>query len=209
MYNSYEKGVTPMATKKRVIDKELRTEIAKEKCYEIMDYLMVHFDDSKDIHYNYYFDTPDFSLAERDITLRERTIRKENDTSYHLTLRVPTIDKDTYVEYHQRLSEKEMRLLIYNNKLPEGEIKDLDSIHGGSVKNVNMIRVNRINAPYKDIKIYFDKISHRGKTHYEIGTKIDTSGDLPKDARTKQFKDLLESFGVAFKQAKRRSKKFQ
>lgn len=209
MYNTSEKGVTLMAKRKRVIDKELRTELAKEKCYEIMDYLMVQFTDTNDIHFNYYFDTPDFSLAERDITLRERTIRKENHTSYHLTLRVPTIEKDTYLEYHQQLNEKDMRLLIYNNKLPDGEIKDLNSIHGGSVKNVNMIRVNRIRAPYKDIEVYFDKISHRGKTHYEIGTKIDTTETLPKDQHAKQFKELLEGFGIAFKQAKRRSKKFQ
>ncbi len=198
-----------MAKKTRVLDKELRTELAKEKCYELMDYLMVQFNDTNDIHFNYYFDTPDFSLAERDITLRERTIRKDNHTSYHLTLRVPTIDKDTYLEYHQRLSEKEMRLLIYNNILPEGEIKDLDSIHGGKVQNVNMIRVNRVRAPYKDIEVYFDKISHHGKTFYEVGTKIDTSSGLDKEAQAKEFKALLESFGIAFKQAKRRSKKFQ
>ncbi len=197
-----------MVQKKRVLDKELRHELTKEECHEIMDYLMVQFSDSKDIHFNYYFDTPDGALAERDITLRMRTIRKENHTSYHLTLKVPTIDEATYLEYHQRLTEREMRRMVYNNELPEGEIKDLDSIHGGNVRNVNMIRVNRVYAKYLDFHVYFDKISHRGRTYYEIGTRIDSSL-VSKDKQSQAFKDLLASFGITFKQTDRRSRKFR
>ena len=198
-----------MPKRTRVIDKELRHELSKEQCYEMMDYLMARFSDKTDIHYNYYFDTPDRSLAKRNITLRERTIRKDGHISYHLTLKIPTIDEDTYLEYHQRLSEKEMRLLVYNDKLPEGEIKELDSIHGGDVRNVNMIRVNRVDATYKDITVFFDKISHRGKTFYEIGTRIDDSGDTSRDEKSEQFVELLNTFGIDFHQAKRRSVKFR
>jgi len=197
-----------MTQRTRVLDKELRQELSKSKCYEIMDFLMVQFTDKKDYHYNYYFDTPDYSLAERDITFRMRTIRRDNHISYHLMLRVPTIDKNTYLEYYQRLNEKQMRLLLYNNVLPEGEIKDLNSIHGGHVRNVNMIRVNRVYAPYKDIEVYFDRISHRGNTYYETGTRI--HADMAtKEEKSKQFKELLGSFGIEFKQAERRSKKYQ
>ncbi len=198
-----------MAEKKRILDKELRHKLTKEQCHEIMDYLMVQFADSKDIHFNYYFDTPDNDLAERDITLRVRTIRKENHTSYHLTLKIPTIDDNTYLEYNQRLSEKEMRRLVYNNKLPEGEIQELTSIHGGDVRNVNMIRVNRITAPYLDFEVYFDKISHRGRTHYEMGTRIDSSKETINEDQAQQFKDLLKSFGIEFKQVGRRSKRYR
>ena len=198
-----------MPKRTRVIDKELRHELSKEQCYEMMDYLMAQFSDKTDIHYNYYFDTPDRSLAKRNITLRERTIRKDGHISYHLTLKIPTIDEDTYLEYHQRLSEKEMRLLVYNDKLPEGEIKELDSIHGGDVRNVNMIRVNRADATYKDIAVFFDKISHRGKTFYEIGARIDDSGETSRDEKSEQFVELLNTFGIDFHQAKRRSVKFR
>ncbi len=204
------KGATQLSEQKRMLDRELRHELSKSQCHEIMDYLMVQFADTKDIHYNYYFDTPDYSLAERDVTLRLRTIRKENNASYFLTLKVPTIDTDTHLEYTQRLSEKEMRLLVYNNHLPEGEIKDLNSIHGGNVQNINMIRVNRVKAPYKDIEVYFDKISHRGKTYYEIGTKIATDKTKPsREERIKQFTGLLKEYGIEYKQARRRSKKYK
>ncbi len=198
-----------MPKRTRMIDKELRHALSKAQCHEIMDYLMVQFTDKKDYHYNYYFDTPEYSLADRDITLRERTIRKEGHISYHLTLKIPTVDENTYLEYHQRLSEKEMRLLLYNNKLPAGEIGELTSIHGGNVQNVNMIRVNRVQAIYKDIEIFFDKISHRGKTFYEIGTRIDHSGEMTKEEKSDQFKELLDAFNIEFKQAKRRSKKYR
>ncbi len=199
-----------MARKTRKLDRELRHELSKAQCHEIMDYLMVQFEDTKDIHFNYYFDTPEYSLAERDITLRLRTVRKENAVSYHLTLKIPTIDPNTYLEYSQTLSEKQMRLLVYNNQLPEGEIKDLNSIHGGHVKNVNMIRVNRITAPYQEIDIFFDKISHRGKTYYEIGTRIDsTLSKQAKETHMSRFTNLLASYNIKFSQAKRRSKKYR
>ncbi len=198
-----------MARKKRTLDKEVRMELTKENCHAIMDYLMVQFTDKQDYHYNYYFDTPERSLEKNDVTLRLRTIRKEGHISYHLTLRVPTIEEETYLEYYQRLSEKQMRLLVYNNKLPDGDIKDLNSVHGGNVQNVNVIRVNRVWAPYKDIDVYFDKISHRGKTHYEVGTKIDSSQTVSGDEKLNEFKELLSTFGIDFKQAKRRSKKFR
>ncbi len=199
-----------MARKKHTLDRELRHELSKAQCHELMDYLMVQFVDTKDIHFNYYFDTPEYSLAERDITFRLRTIRKENAVSYQLTLKIPTIDLDTYLEYNQSLSEKQMRLLVYNNQLPDGEIKDLNSIHGGHVKNVNMIRVNRVTATYRDIEVYFDKISHRGKTYYEVGTRIDSTLDKQtKEKHMAIFKDLLASYNIKFSQAKRRSKKYR
>jgi len=198
-----------MPKRTRAIDTEYRHALTKAQCYEIMDYLQVQFSDKTDIHYNYYFDTPNGQLAERNITLRERTIRKEGHISYHLTLKIPTIDEGTFLEYHQRLSEKEMRLLVYNDKLPDGEIKELDSIHGGDIRNVNMIRVNRVNATYKNVEIFFDKISHRGETFYEVGSKINHSGETSKEEKLSEFKELLKIFKIDFKQAKRRSLKYQ
>ena len=198
-----------MVQEKRILDKELRQEVSKQKCHEIMDYLMVHFTDKKDYHYNYYFDTKNNDLSKRNVTLRLRTIVKDIDISYHLTLKVPTIDSDTYLEYNERLDEKDMRLLAYNNKLPEGEIAELTSIHGGEVKLVNMIKVNRTIALYQDMKIFFDRISHRGETYYEVGVRIDQSkGKSPKEAMTK-FIGLLEKFDITFEHAKRRSIRFR
>lgn len=198
-----------MVQEKRILDKELRQEVSKEKCHEIMDYLMVHFTDKKDYHYNYYFDTKKNDLSKRNVTLRLRTIVKDTDISYHLTLKIPTIDSDTFLEYNERLDEKDMRLLAYNNKLPEGEIIELTSIHGGEVMLVNMIKVNRTIALYQDMKIFFDRISHRGKTYYEIGARIDKSKGKSTDESMKKFVGLLEKFEVTFKQADRRSIRYR
>ena len=198
-----------MVEKRRVLDRELRHTLTEETCHAIMDYLMVEFTDKRDHHYNYYFDTPDRSLSKNNVTLRLRTIVKGHDISYHFTLKVPTIDEDTFLEYHDRLDEKEMRLLAYNNKIPHGEIAELTSIHGGKVELVNMIKVNRVFGMYLDQKIFFDRISHRGKTHYEIGTKIDQSQNGDTERKIKEFKELLQKFDILFKQAERRSIKFR
>ncbi len=198
-----------MVQEKRILDKELRHELSKKECYAIMDYLMAHFSDRKDYHYNYYFDTEDRKLSNRDITLRLRTIVKDNDISYHLTLKIPTIDNDTYLEYNQRLDEKEMRLLAYNNQLPQGEIAELTSIHGGHVQLYNVIKVNRVFALYLDLSVFFDRISHRGNTYYEIGTRIDQVKNDKSKEKIAHFKELLSKFDIEFKQEPRRSKKYR
>ncbi|MFU8786517.1 MAG: CYTH domain-containing protein [Candidatus Izemoplasmataceae bacterium] len=198
-----------MVKENRILDKELRQEVTKEQCHEIMDYLMVHFTDKKDYHYNYYFDTKNNNLTKKDFTLRLRTIVKDNDISYHLTLKIPTIDKDTYLEYNERLDESDMRLLAYNNKLPDGEIKELTSIHGDDVHLVNMIKVTRTIALYQDMKIFFDRISHRGQTHYELGTRIDQSKGVSSKASTDKFIGLLKKFNITYEQAERRSIRYR
>ncbi len=197
-----------MVQEKRILDQELRQELTKTQCHAMMDYLMVQFTDKKDFHYNYYFDTVEGSLEKRDITLRLRTVLKDESISYHLTLKIPTIDSDTYLEYNQRLDERSMRLLAYNNKLPQGEIAELTSIHGGDVKLVNMIKVNRVFALFLDQKVFFDRISHQGETFYEVGTRIDRSG-ASDNSKITNFKNLLSKFGIQFEQAERRSKKFR
>ncbi len=198
-----------MANYTRTLDKEMRHELSKAQCYELMDYLMVQFSDAQDFHYNYYFDTSDGALAKQDITLRQRTIRKDNAFKYIFTLKIPTYEPETYLEYSQKLSERQMRRLVYNNIMPEGEIKDLSSIHGGNVKNVNLIRVSRVTAPYKDLEVFFDRISHRGKTFYEIGTNIESDDWATSTEKAQEFKELLESFGIQYKQTERRSKRFR
>ncbi len=198
-----------MAEKNRVLDKELRHALNEEDCYTIMDFLMVEFSDRKDYHYNYYFDTPERSLSKHNTTLRLRTVVKDHDISYHLTLKVPTIDEDTHLEYHERLDEKEMRLLAYNNKLPHGEIAELTSIHGGKVQLVNVIKVNRVFAMYMDQQVFFDRISHRGRIYFEIGTRIDQTKNGDTERLINQFKGLLNKFDIIFKQAERRSVKFR
>jgi uncharacterized protein YjbK len=125
------------------------------------------------------------------------------------TLKIPTIDMDTFLEYNQSLNEKQMRRLIYNNILPEGEIKDLSSIHGGNVKNVNLIRVSRVRAVYKDIEVFFDRISHRGKNFYEIGTNIESDDWVTSREKAQEFTELLARFAIVYQQAKRRSLRFK
>ncbi|MGM0436467.1 MAG: hypothetical protein ACQEQA_05385, partial [Bacillota bacterium] len=91
----------------------------------------------------------------------------------------------------------------------EGEIKDLSSIHGGNVKNFNLIRVSRVTAPYKDIEVFFDRISHRGKTFYEIGTNIESDDWASSAEKAQEFTELLAKFDIEYKQAERRSKRFR
>lgn len=194
-----------MPAKKRKLGSELRQALSQQECFSLMDYLMVQFNDKKDYHYNYYFDTPDNSLAKRNTTLRLRTIVKEKNIFYELTLKMPTIDENVFLEYHQNLEEVDFRRLAYENKLPKGEIIELTSVHGGKVELKNMIRVNRVAALYQQKKLFFDRISHKGNIHYELVYKIDSSKKEDYEKHLNVLKGLLKKFNISFEQAERRS----
>ncbi|TVP94584.1 MAG: CYTH domain-containing protein [Acholeplasmatales bacterium] len=206
VYNTYiNRGGIRMPAKKRKLGTELRQELSRQECLSLMDYLMVQFNDKKDYHYNYYFDTPNEDLAARNTTLRLRTIVKEKTIFYELTLKIPTIDENVYLEYHQNLEEVDFRRLAYENKLPKGEIAELTSVHGGNVILKNMIRVNRVAALYQQKKLYFDRISHKGNIHYELVYTIDTSKKDEYQKNVNLLKSLLKKFNIQYEQAERRS----
>ena len=189
----------------QTVDTELRHALDKTKAQAMMDDLMVSFSRGQNYHYNYYFDTEDNSLFDRNITLRCRTIIDEDTKQSFLTLKIPSSEAQTYMEHTQELTDTEMRELVYSNILPYGEIKDLTAIHGGQVFKKETIRVSRVIASYLDIDIFFDKITVRGIPHYEIGTKI-SSGPLAKTQEKKQsFIEYLKTFGEEFTPAPRRS----
>ena len=189
----------------QTVDTELRHAADKTVIQAMMDDLMVSFSRGQDYHYNYYFDTDDDSLLNRQITLRCRTIIDEASKRSFLTLKIPASDSQTYMELTQELTDTEMRELVYSNILPYGEIKDLTAIHGGHVLKKQTIRVSRVVAPYIDIDIFFDKITVRGIPHYEIGTKISAGPNQEVDHKKDLFIKFLKTFGETFTPAPRRS----
>lgn len=189
----------------QTVDTELRHALEKTPVQAMMDDLMVTFSRGQNYHYNYYFDTEDDSLFDRDITLRCRTIIDNDYKRSFLTLKIPSPEAQTYMEHTQELTDTEMRELVYSNILPYGEIKDLTAIHGGRVFKKETIRVSRVVAPYKDIDIFFDKITVRGIPYYEVGTKIWAGPNTKIQAKKQLFIDYLKSFGENFTPAPRRS----
>jgi len=189
----------------QTVDTELRHALDKTKAQAMMDDLMVSFSRGQNYHYNYYFDTEDDSLFERNITLRCRTIIDGDTKQSFLTLKIPSSEAQTYMEQTQELTDTEMRELVYSNILPYGEIKDLTAIHGGKVFKKETIRVSRVTALYLDINIFFDKITVRGIPHYEVGTKISAGPNQEISSKKQVFIDYLKSFGEDFTPAPRRS----
>ena len=189
----------------QTVDTELRHALDKTTAQAMMDDLMVSFSRGQNYHYNYYFDTKDDSLFERNITLRCRTIIDGDTKQSFLTLKIPSSEAQTYLEHTQELTDTEMRELVYSNILPYGEIKDLTAIHGGNVFKKETIRVSRVIASYLDIDIFFDKITVRGIPYYEVGTKISAGPNQEISSKKQVFIDYLKSFGEEFTPAPRRS----
>lgn len=191
------------------VDIELRHALDKTTMHAMMDDLMVSFSSGQNYHYNYYFDTEDDQMYHRETILRCRTIIEGAKKQSFLTLKIASPEEDAFVEYTQELTDKEMKEMVYSNILPFGEIKDLTAIHTGHVVKKQTIRVSRVMAPYKDLYLFFDKITVRGIPHYEIGTKISAGPGQDSHAKKTQFFDLLKSFGQTYTQAPRRSDTFR
>lgn len=187
------------------VDKELRHAISKTKAQAMMDELMVSFSMGQNYHYNYYFDTSANDLFKRDIMLRCRTILDNGQKTSALTLKIPSPEASIYLEYHQNLSDNAMEKMVYHNVLPDGEIKDLTAIHGGEVFKRQTIRVSRIYATYKDLDLYFDKITVRGIPSYEIGAKIPSGPFDASSPKQALFFEFLGLFDETYQKAPRRS----
>jgi uncharacterized protein YjbK len=174
----------------------------------MMDDLMVSFSRGQNYHYNHYFDTEDDSLFKRHITLRCRVIIDGDAKKNIFTLKIPSGEFETFVEYHQTLSDEAMQKLVYQNILPDGEIKDLTAIHGGHVIKKQLIWVSRVLAPYQSLTLFFDKINVQGQTYYEMGTRLEALPQADLMGPKEQFYQFLKSFNQIYHPAKRRSYRF-
>lgn len=192
----------------QTVDTELRISLDKTTLQAMMDELMVSFNRGQNYHYNHYFDTKDESLLRRNITLRCRVIIDGDLKKNSLTLKIPSGEFETFVEYHQPLSDEQMQALIYQNELPEGEIKDLTAIHGGHVLKKQLIRVSRVLAAYQSLTLFFDKINVQGETYYEMGTRLNVTPSQDLHDLKEIFYQFLKQFNQTYLPAEKRSYRF-
>ena len=191
------------------LGKELRHELTLKQCQSIMRDLGVAFDETQDEHFNYYFETPQKDLKKRHITLRLRTAIKARETTHTLTLKIPSIETHSFLEYHQNVSEKEKKALVDHHRLPEGEIKDLTAIHGGVVEKVRVIHTLRAYAHVQDMALFFDLITHRGGTFYEIGLKVDSLPGVITQTVIDHFFAYLNRYQMTYTPAPRWSERVE
>ena len=193
---------------RQTVDTELRHVCDKTTMQAMMDELMVSFNRGQNYHYNHYFDTEDESLLKRNITLRCRVIIEGDLKKNIFTLKIPSGEFETFVEYTQPLSDDQMQRLVYQNQIPDGEIKDLTAIHGGNVIKKQLIRVSRVFAPYQSLTLFFDKINVQGQTYYEMGTKLSVSPTEDLHDQKEVFYQFLKQFKQVYHPAERRSYRF-
>jgi uncharacterized protein YjbK len=101
-----------------------------------------------------------------------------------------------------------MQTLIYQNELPEGEIKDLTAIHGGHVLKKQLIRVSRVLAAYQSLTLFFDKINVQGETYYEMGTRLNVTPTQDLHDLKEIFYQFLKQFNQTYLPAEKRSYRF-
>ena len=104
---------------------------------------------------NYYFDSDDLYLRKKHITLRVRTI---NDASSELTLKIKGDNGDD--EINDKLTKKEVDLLLNDAVFPEGNVKNYLLSLSYPLSNYHLVTTlnnRRLEIEYPDYLLVIDK----------------------------------------------------
>ena len=117
------------------------------------------------VQYNYYIDTPSFSLHEQKIGLR---IRYKNNT-YELTLKLRL--NEGKLEINQDINERDFNSFRNDSVFPNGEVKTKLEELGFNVNQLRifvLLKTTRLDVNYKTSLISIDKSEFNGITDYEV-----------------------------------------
>ena len=143
---------------------------------------------------NYYFDTKDKEISERNCGLRIR----EKNGRFELTLKIP--NSEGKLEINQQISDKIAKSMLSNNMFIDGEVKHcLESFLGiktSNISNLGLLETERIDLTYKTGLISIDKSTYNNITEYEIEIE-----DESEEKAEKHLKEFLSGFEIEYKKS--------
>lgn len=167
---------------------EFKTKITEEKYNE----LVKAFDLENNVYSqtNFYFDTPDFKLRDKQIVLRIR----QKGHIFKLTKKEHGEQENEASESHVFLQEEQALEYLKNGF--DASIIDLPL----EVKNVCELTTHRCKTAYKDGLIFFDKSEYYGTVDYEIEYEVDSIEQGKKD-----FEAFLKDYNITYTTTERKS----
>ncbi|WP_165329409.1 CYTH domain-containing protein [Streptococcus tangpeifui] len=119
---------------------------------------------------NYYFDTDDFIMRKKRLSLRIRTF----DKGAELTLKIPK--EVGTLEHNIDLSRQEARQIIESCQFPDNAIKDLIHEHGvdcDQLKNLGHLTTVRREKESPIGLMALDKNNYAGRIDYELELEVE------------------------------------
>lgn len=149
---------------------------------------------------NYYFDTDDFIMRKKRLSLRIRTFEK----SAELTLKIP---KDVgALEHNIDLTKEQAREIIDSCRFPDNAIKDLLTQNGidcHQLKNIGHLTTVRREKSTPIGLMALDKNNYSDRIDYELELEVPEAAQGKKD-----FENFLKDNNIDLKYAKSKVARF-
>ena len=149
---------------------------------------------------NNYFDTNDFFLKNRHITLRVRTI---NDIRSELTLKIKGENGD--IEINDDISFKEMEAVMKNKIFPDGNVKNYLlslPIPLSDYENIVSLYNRRLEIQFDNHLLVIDKNEYNGIVDYNL--EIETKDDI--NLANKLLSEYIQKFNLSLAKQKYQGK---
>ncbi len=149
---------------------------------------------------NSYFDTNDFFLKNRHITLRVRTI---NDVRSELTLKIKGENGD--IEINDDISFKEMEAVMKNKIFPDGNVKNYLlslPIPLSDYENIVSLYNRRLEIQFDNHLLVIDKNEYNGIVDYNL--EIETKDDI--NLANKLLSEYIQKFNLSLAKQKYQGK---
>ncbi len=149
---------------------------------------------------NNYFDTNDFFLKNRHITLRVRTI---NDVRSELTLKIKGENGD--IEINDDISFKEMEAVMKNKIFPDGNVKNYLlslPIPLSDYENIVSLYNRRLEIQFDNHLLVIDKNEYNGIVDYNL--EIETKDDI--NLANKLLSEYIQKFNLSLAKQKYQGK---
>jgi uncharacterized protein YjbK len=169
------------------IEIEFKNLLTKAEFQQLVTYFSITENDfNKQV--NYYFDTPEFLLKEKQSALRIR-FKKNN---YTLTIKQPA--EIGLLETHQHLSEEQALKMITDGQFPMGDIYDIlsnENVSPSLITFFGKLTTERAERFYKNGLLVFDHSSYLDTDDYEVEYEV-----TDEESGKVDFYELLKTQGV-------------
>ncbi len=176
---------------KRNIEIEFKTAISEEKYLELLSFYGL--ENNVFMQTNYYFDTDNLELNQKQIVLR---IRQRGESHFKVTLKSQS-EQGSY-EYHVLLQPEQAKEMLKNGFNTKDFFEHVDYF----VTFKTSLDNHRASTTYEVGTLFLDRCDYCGLTEYELEYEVDhfEEGQM-------SFYRLLEKHHIDFKQTKRKSER--
>ncbi|MCJ7840354.1 CYTH domain-containing protein [Lederbergia sp. NSJ-179] len=150
------------------IEMEFKNLLTKEEFYRLLKSFHITEKDFS-IQKNHYFDTSHFSLKKEAAALRIRELAHRNE----LTLKKKI--EHGVLEINQKIEDKDMKLLIKDSILPEGEVKEAITQIGIPIRDLfhfGSLTTHRAEQEYRGGLLVFDHSFYMDKEDFELEYEV-------------------------------------